>query len=748
MKKQIIAFALSLILTLSTMASATATEVQDERYIPSVVAIGSQLYLLDIDGRLTTRTIASSEETLLANVGLVSGIFDENRVRVDVLFEQEGKLFGFDFRMGTLFELVNAEGEYAPMKQDVVLDISAMYVDRGEFFTLMHPSSVFARDGWLYYTVADSNTDHQVNRGRISLTTGENTAFRTEAIKELAPYQEGKLLALIYDDSELFTDFLPFDYKDNLASIGIFDPETDTLGPTISLETDETIEGIYITSICYEDDRLYYRDSARVMCMDLATGEKHVSAYTGDSSYSSFNEKACSINGHYIVYGYEGIKVLKLDSEFLSDGALMVYGEYGTNMHKTFAKNYPEIPVDIGSNTTLDLETLAQTMVSESQTLDLLLLNLTYAPVDELAEKGYCLDLSGYPEITSRIESMYPQYRDVLLVDGKLCGVPVTLYSNTFGVYMPVWESLGLAADDLPTSIMELLEFVENWTDDYGDEFPDVKLFDFYPLEAVLFTNILEQYMLYKEHNGEPMRFDTPEFKRLMNAYEQINFDELSILEQKKASALYYQPQYLFTHRCSTGEFSALGTDEGMKAMPLPLFGEDDPLILADLNVMIINPKTTRLEQALTYMTNYLDNLDDDSADITLYPDHNEPVENEDYASTMQYYTAELENARTRLEAASPETMADAKANVKSWEADLAAAAQKRYRVSTEDIAWYRETIHPLLVLQRENLLYSGYNMMTTEIGQLKDKYMDGAITSDQLAKEFDKRLLMMELED
>lgn len=744
-----IALVILLILSMLANGAAESSVIPSNRGIVSVAAIGSQLYLLDEGGRITMRTTESKDEALLGEVMLQADNDgegeQEDSIMLSQLYESEGKLYGFFQEDGRVYELLNAQGEYAPVRQELVLDISGLVEEMDGHPYCLGVRNLFAQDGWLYFIGESYIGQLERTAGRISLTTGEYKRIKAEAIKELAPYQDEKLLALIYDDTTMYTGA---NGTENAATIGIYDPQSDAVESIVSLESEDTLAGDYISGISYIDGQLYYQDSSRIMGMDMATHEKRISAYTGSSRYSGMNQRVCSADGRYIFYGFNGVHPRTLDSENMKDGALMIYGEYGSEMHQSFARNYPDIPVDINSNMSSSLESLAQAMVSGNQMLDVLLLNVTAMPVDQLAQKGYCVDLSEYPEIVSRVEGMYPQYRDLLLVDGRLCGVPVTLYSSSFGVNMKAWEALGLSKEDVPASMLELMDFIANWVYDYSDQFPDLKLFEHDEIDQVLFNCMLRQYMLYKEHAGEPLRFDTAEFRRLMDAYEQIDFEEYFASTQEDGSYSLEDSDPLFVSNHTTGEFHRYISDGVMEMMPISLFGEDDPLIWADIKVMVINARTPRLDQSITYLINYLDNLDPNTAYITLYPGHNEPLENSDYQETIPLYTKYLEDARAFLEIAPEERKADAEAAVKMWENDIAWQEEYRYDASAEDIAAYRTDIAPLLCVLPNNPLVGSDGAEATEVALLMARYEDGAITSDQLIKELDARLIMMEMED
>ena len=70
-------------------------------------------------------------------------------------------------------------------------------------------------------------------------------------------------------------------------------------------------------------------------------------------------------------------------------------------------RSHPEIAVDVSGDYTSDIEKLTQSMVSDTGAYDVLLMNLSYMPVERLIEKGYCADLSQSAEIMEEVSAMY-----------------------------------------------------------------------------------------------------------------------------------------------------------------------------------------------------------------------------------------------------------------------------------------------------------------------------------------------------
>ena len=316
-----------------------------------------------------------------------------------------------------------------------------------------------------------------------------------------------------------------------------------------------------------------------------------------------------------------------------------------------------------------------------------------------------------------------------------------------YGVNMELWESLGLTEDDLPTSLPELYDFAANWVWDYGEEHPEISLFDLGSYSSqLLYSLLLNDYIAYMQKQGGELVFDTPVFRRLMEGFSAIDFEEiLSVQDQDEDT--YWTPNALFSTSMSVGY---LGYQDERFSQPLYLSLEEggEPFIGMNLNVMTINPRTKRMDQALLYVSEYLDNLDKTSANIVLFPDHNDPVENDYYQSNLEDMQESLAKMQESLENASEENRAEIEQQIQWQEESIADWENYRYSVTAEQIADYRENVAPLIYVIRQNVFLNADTSATSEINKLLMQYIEGAVNLDSLVRELDQRVRLMQLED
>lgn len=740
-------------MVVSVAVGGSSISVDDDDVVTSATNVGSTLYLLYQSGAVATRPVDKNEPTVLGevlNTQYYSEVpqVEDGQVCMDRLFVWNGRVCGMCTPSGEVWTLLDDAGAYAPVKvEGLTLDTSGLiFQEEGqEYYSTVEVSSFFCEGDWLYYTgMVYSGTPHSV-AGRMSLTTGEKQDFACENLVSLTPVGDGTLMALVYDMSALYSATTQADLT-KMAQYGIFDPEKDALGTLTDIPTDNDMGGYSTSGICVGNGTLYYLDGSRIAGIDLASGEKRLSAYTGGGVIANGGQTFYA-DGYYVMLNnYSGMQVFKLDPEGIENGALTIFGEFGSDTHTKFVRNHPEIAVDVSGDYTSDIETLTQSMVSDTGAYDVLLMSLSYMPVERLIEKGYCADLSQSPEIMERVSAMYPEVVEPLMADGKLYGVPVGMSGTCYGVNMELWESLGLTEDDLPTSLPELYDFAANWVWDYGEDHPEISLFDLGSYSnQILYSLLLNDYIAYMQKQGGELAFDTPAFRRLMEGFSAIDFEEiLSVQDQDEDT--YWTPDALFSTGMSVGYLAY--RDERFQPLYLAVEEGGEPFIGMNLSVLTVNPRTKRMDEALLYVSEYLDNLDKTSAYITLFPDHNDPVENDYYQTNLESMQESLAKMQESLENASEENRAEIEQQIQWQEESIADWENYRYSVTEEQIADYRENVAPLVYVIRQNVFLNADTSATSEINKLLMQYMEGAVNLDSLVRELDQRVRLMQLED
>lgn len=773
MKKWLSLFLVLCVLTSVTgalAAAVTVTSGSSEAFsadgatlaVASVAEIGGTGYLLYADGRVTALNPANREETALGNVLYTGGMATAQSVTdalngdsaglapVEQLFADGTRLYGFSVATGECYALLDETGAFAPAPTGVTLDTAAMVGADGENKQTLLDACV--QDGLLYLVTRDDTSGQLTTAlSAIDLASGQAKAFTVDNVQDVEPYQAGSLLVRRYDMSALYTATS----AENLPATdyGVFNPAADAYTQLGTIATENVTGGYAISGMVYTaaNDSLYYAAGSRIEGMTLATGQTRVSAYTSEGmlgGMGALTRTALLAGFSYLKADATGWQLYALDGDAVQRGALRIFGEFGSEAHKSFSKNYPDIPVDVAAEFTTSLEALANAMVSENDAYDVLLLMMSYMPVDRLVQKGYCTDLSVYPEIMERVARLDPRFVAAMTVDGKLYGVPVSVMAYDFGVNLEQWEALGLTQDDLPTNLLDMCDFIAHYQEDYGEDHPDLRLFDMGGdnLKIVLFSRLLlESYLTYSQAElGGITTFNTDLCRRLLTAFEQIDFDALTAT-QDEASADFQTRPNLFSAYLPLTSFESYY--DSLTPLVLPLTAETKPLLSANVSVLVLNPKSTRMDDAVKYICNYLDNLDDSSA-IVLRPDDNEPRIAKDYEKNVQTLQDAVAKKQALLDAAEESQKAALREELDQLAAQLAQTEEHKYAVSAEQIEDFRNNISALLTISQQSLVFGSDETALTEINKLIMQYLDGANTQEQFLTELDKRVRMMQLEN
>ncbi|MDD3410225.1 MAG: hypothetical protein PHY12_05375, partial [Eubacteriales bacterium] len=551
LKKRILSFVLcaALLLSLAPAALAQSAEPVNALLFPrtddanrnlntSAVA-GGTLYL-----SLSDYNVADGEErdafyawkpgdaepVKLELAGVSSDVYDASgaaeqiaagMLLINKLFADGDTLYGLCASTGDLWKLVDASGVLAKPEAMPKLDWSNMMTGNDEYAYAKDLSQLTVVDGKLYAIVSDWEKQTAAERKSVcswDLSTGAAGAPITgQLILSLAPYKDGKLLCKVQDEDNSWDaqkqQSIPPD-------ISVFDPAT---GKAEKLMTapDSSIVCLRYNA---ENGMAYYVSTTEITRLNLETGETAVSAYLPEQVWD--DGSMFLWGGMAAVVSYSSAYVRALDLPSVAAGALTIYGEYGSSAHMAFVASHPDVAVNSSDMYYSTLDGFTNAMVSGDGTLDVARLNSNYSPLSRLIDKGYAMDLSAYSDLVDYVNTMDSRFTDFCKRDGKLYAVPVEMSGTLMGYNADVWKDLGLTEDDLPTSLMGLLDFVENWAYDYGEDHPEYKLFDDTNSKTQLLNWIMNTYVTYCQKMGESSSFDTELFRKLLAKLEQIDFTE------------------------------------------------------------------------------------------------------------------------------------------------------------------------------------------------------------------------------
>ena len=656
-------------------------------------------------------------------------------------------LYGFDESSRQVMRLVDGAGSAAVQPLCTLEAVEEEASEDGIYYG-SYVNSMFMQDGEVVRLAENyGQGESSLLVERYALDTGKLIAQQgvDSTLRALCAYKDGKYLALVQPVPG------PEDMEAPMTQIAVYDPATG--GTTLVA----TLNGSYLNNLTYdrESDTAYYCGDATIYAVPLATGESRVSAYLPVNAWSGSDTTFAAISGGMIVYANgDGTYVRRLDAPEMAAGALTVANEGGTTKHMAVVAEHPELNVTLASEYPQTMEELTTAMVSGTGSMDVLCLTTSYNPVERLIDKGYAADLSGYPELMAVAGRMDPRFTQSVMRDGKLYALPVALSTNTLGVNAEAMEKLGLTESDLPATWMEFLDFAANYYYDYGEENADVALMDL-NMRRSLFQMIRDQYVAAQLRDTGSVSFDTPLFRKLMQALEAIDFTELDPYEVKgdkiwegNDANEFYEKQQLFTRysEASPRAMDQSGYGRSNQPLILRLDSETEPVLPVIMTVMIVNPRSTRMDQAAAYLTAYAGHYDAETENIMFFPDQNDPVPNSYYEVQKQSYEESLRDVDSRIEKADESEKASLRETREQIQGYLDELENQRMSVTEEMIQAYREQVAPYLYVTPQTPLTNPES--SNELDTLTSQYLDHAIDLDTYIREMNQRVRMMMLED
>ncbi len=716
---------------------------------PTMAVVGDTVYTLWGSDVFTWKVGTDTPEKVASN--LFSGYYDtyddaqsalgDDAERLTNLLISDGEaVYGLNDLNGYLYPLTFAEGQ-ATLGEPVKLDWSPIEEQRSgsDYTEVSRPCIV---GGSLYLLVRDGNDYDNPLLYAFDLETGEAKTTQVSFVQDMTPYRDGTLLMEIYDYSTAYDSDTG---KMRNPTLSVFNPADGSVTPA------GTLGNSNVSGLAYDadSDTLYYTTNSMLMAMP-ALGEATQVAYM-PVDYAS-DAPACVLpGGLYAIDMWSGLIVRNTDPQYLPATSLSIYGGNLDSAASAFMAQYPDVPLVFNQDVYYDsASSLAQAMVSGDASFDVYYYDLSYQDFASLMKKGYCLDLSPYSDITDQLNEVYPFIQSAITENGVFYAVPTYLYSNGLSFYNATWEEAGLT-DKLPTSFMGLIDFMQWWVDEGMDEHPDLQLMQYaYDYGDTLFYLALNLYIDQYQAEGKDLALDTPLFREMLQAIEDLDCDELNETipeEDDSDSYISYEEEisnYLFTNY---GDWlSAYAYSDYATPLVLPIEDGGPAYVPAYVTCAFINPNSQNMDMAVQYLRSVLNNMEDVQR-IMLFPDDNDPVPNQYYTEMVADYENMLAEAQAKLETAAPEDVKDIQSSIDSYNSFLAKKDEYYWTASAESIAAYREMAKLCYAATPNVLSYSVSDEASSEISSLISRYEQKQITLDQFVTQADQKIRMIQLE-
>lgn len=727
-------------------------------WIRALATAGDTLYMIT-DGTLYTYQEGQADAAAQGSVMLATDYGDMTTAQDDasstgldaehmLSFLAGGdRLVSLNQWNGKLFEVKAQDGKIAYEDLATLQDAELLVRQDGEYTYLASVMTTCTVGDGLYVLTQEWDDEGWSSNKlyAISLTDGSAKISAQEHVTQVLPYQDGKLLLTVFDDRNGWDEETGERLKPALYT---WDPQSDTVESLGELPSSNANNLAWDA----QGQRLVYFDNCRVMGWTPG-GEPKQLTYLP----SSYVENMAVLGKTVAVSGFNGSGVMlrTLRDDFSTDVSLNLYGGYMDNGVMAFTVKNPTVPVYSLDEYYTTNEALAQAMVSGESTLDVLEMNLSYSNFLTLKAKGYCADLSGYPELVKAVENMLPLVKDAVMQDGKLMAIPLSLYGWGYSVNTDVMEELGLTEEDIPDNYVDLCRFITTWNDEYIEEYPNYLPMDLDGSEADiksrLFNSMLTDYLYYCQAQGGEVKFDTPMFREMMQALDEMRCDEIADMLSSGDEDDYWSREFLMQSGYQTvGDFSMYGGDSGynsQQAVFMRLTPESERAIGVTLTVMFINPRCKNMDYAVQLLQCELEAMDTQSR-YTMDATASEAVEDPNFEENVANWKKTLETVKQEREKADEADKRDYDDSIAYLQEMIDHQEQYRYIISEDMLKYYHEQVMPYLYVQQPTFLDASSDSQSTELQTLMSRYTDGQISLEQFIRDADKKLRMMQMED
>ena len=388
-----------------------------------------------------------------------------------------------------------------------------------------------------------------------------------------------------------------------------------------------------------------------------------------------------------------------------------------------------------------DAKYLAMQMQTNNNCFDVYAAGYAYCGLTRLNEKGFCMDLSSFPELAEISGKYHPFIQQAIRSEGKLFAIPIGISVSGWGYNRYIAEAMGLQ-DSMPSTYSELFSMLTWWLEEGNDLYPEYELLvGPESFKTALCSSVIHDYVNYCTLTGKKMDFEDEIITKLIRELDELDTDELDRREAMAAVGIAYDKPSLLMMDCSYSDLSENGR---VGLVPLKIgVTEDDTAIIADIYCFALNPNTPRPEMAVTYISTFMENMNEEERIMLFCDESVQPIEDPDYAAEAEYNSMIRQGLLDNTQMDDDERERLLYENEK--ERQLIEAS--RWYISREQIDLYFQLTNRMAV-RCQNILERNSTDGTLEIQNDINRYGRGEITSKQFLSSANQVLQMIVGED
>ena len=592
---------------------------------------------------------------------------------------------------------------------------------------------VFMQGGKLFVLIADGEDYVQENQYRLlsfDLVTGERQEIAAEGIADAAPYQEGYILLVVYEEDQdapaLFSDNPGLLYRYGLRD------GTMTLMGELPVPYMQHVQMIYDET----DGSIVYAAPNHIIKRD-ADGTEKAMAYNPFPSgfYSAGNAMVLADRETLITNAVFTLGIIPLNEAQDDRPVITVYGTIETDTrHMKAAAGMKGAEVKVAS-TEYGAQYLNEALIVGTENIDVFILDSAYFDVERMMDKGWLMDLSDQQQLREYWEKAYPIFSDAGKIGERIYALPAQ-------AMMYAWFINDHEANEHDLEFQGSFESLCGLVGQ-AQEMDEVIPYPLYRGDNYREDMFITAQMLYVDAlsaREEKISYDTELFRRLMAAAGNVQAkkpDPLYAASGKKQLFMSDAMPYSLTGRT----FDEYG-ESGFKPVSVKIEENQADRYPVSVRMIGIHSGSKNAQQAARYVKAYLDAAALDEQ-MMLSPDINDPIEHPDYQVNLEQqreHLAALEKAALQAEGAEKTQMELQIQELRS----IIASENHRWLVSPEVISEYR------LMMEHASVMGFGSRKMVynENIQSIFRRLMAGQIDVERFITEAEGVLRLMMLED
>ncbi len=326
-----------------------------------------------------------------------------------------------------------------------------------------------------------------------------------------------------------------------------------------------------------------------------------------------------------------------------------------------FAEENPEVILaqETLTKSAMNAASLAARMSASADAPDILRLGLTPDtpeadgswPLDVLMDKGWCMDLSVYPEVSDYVSRLNGVYRDAVTRDGKI--LSINAWSYGYFISRNVMEKLGLQESDIPTNLIDLCAFITKWNDNLTGAYAAYTPLEETIIRERVFDLMVRDWIGYCQAENIPLHFDHPVFREMMAALDAMRTDKIEQANQQVNEEMSdYRECLIWTDAQAVGNFANLRGCFSAAGFSLPMALTPDVTThygIGYMTVLVVNPRTTNADLVGKMLAQVIADQEA-TAKCVLLADYDEPMRIPYYLVMVNDYEKTLTELRRRQE--------------------------------------------------------------------------------------------------